>query len=152
MKEEMEQCDEDFYNMLEKRDKEIERLRDWVNDLQAGMYINCVYCGHRYGPNTEIPTSMADVLKEHIEKCPEHPLFEARQEIERLKKEKEWLLKTLVFVYKDKMCESGLSIKAMEWVLKDMQQELKEKKKESIDKMVERVREDRGNTLQGEIE
>ena len=49
------------------------------------------------------------------------------RENERLKKEKEWLLKTLVFVYKDKMCESGLSIKAMEWVLKDMQQELKEK-------------------------
>jgi len=22
----------------------------WVNDLQSDMYVNCVYCGHRYGP------------------------------------------------------------------------------------------------------
>ena len=64
--------------------EEIERLKEWINDLQAGMYINCVYCGHRYGPDTEIPASMADVLKEHIEKCPKHPLFKARQEIKRL--------------------------------------------------------------------
>jgi len=66
------------------RVEEIERLNSWVNDLQAGMYVNCVYCGHRYGAETEVPASMADVLKEHIEQCPEHPLFEARQEIERL--------------------------------------------------------------------
>ncbi|KKN30936.1 hypothetical protein LCGC14_0828870, partial [marine sediment metagenome] len=63
------------------RVEEIERLNSWVNDLQAGMYVNCVYCGHRYGAETEVPASMADVLKEHIEQCPEHPLFEARQEI-----------------------------------------------------------------------
>ena len=25
-------------------------LRQWIDDLQSGMYINCVYCGHRYGP------------------------------------------------------------------------------------------------------
>ena len=64
--------------------KEIEQLRKWTNDLQAGMYINCVYCGHRYGLDTEVPVSMADVLKEHIEQCPKHPLFEAKQEIKRL--------------------------------------------------------------------
>lgn len=59
-------------------------LQSWVNDLQAGMYINCVYCGHRYGPDDEVPASMADILKEHIEKCPKHPLFDAKQKIERL--------------------------------------------------------------------
>jgi len=51
-----------------------DRLRQWVADLQAGCYINCVYCGHRYGPDDEVPAAMADVLKEHIEKCPEHPM------------------------------------------------------------------------------
>lgn len=40
------------------------------------MYINCVYYGHRYGPQDEVPCSMADVLKEHIAHCPEHPLAE----------------------------------------------------------------------------
>ena len=64
-----------------------ERLQDWVNDLQSGMYINCVYCGHRYGPREDTPESMADVLKAHIEKCPEHPLFHARAEITKLKRE-----------------------------------------------------------------
>src|SRR6185503_77575 len=53
-------------------------LRNWVNDLQAGMYVNCVYCGHRHGPNDEVAVSMADVLKEHIEQCPEHPLSALR--------------------------------------------------------------------------
>jgi hypothetical protein len=46
----------------------------WINDLQSGMYINCVYCGHRYGPDPGTLVAMADVLKTHIEKCPKHPL------------------------------------------------------------------------------
>jgi len=53
---------------------ENKRLTDWVNDLQSGMYINCVYCGHQYGPSKEVPTIMADVLKEHISNCSEHPM------------------------------------------------------------------------------
>lgn len=54
-------------------------LRAWINDLQAGMYINCVYCGHRYGPETNVlASSMTDVLKAHIEQCPEHPMSHLR--------------------------------------------------------------------------
>ncbi len=64
---------------------EIERLRSWVADLQSGMYINCVYCGHRYGPREDTPVAMAEVLKEHIAQCPEHPLSHANAEIERLR-------------------------------------------------------------------
>lgn len=60
---------------------ENDRLEQWVNDLQAGMYVNCVYCGHRYGPEAEVPSTMADVLKEHIEQCPEHPLSHAKARI-----------------------------------------------------------------------
>ena len=63
------------------------RLQEWVNDLQAGMYINCVYCGHRYGPDTEVPATMADVLKKHIEQCPKHPLFHAKKRIRELEEE-----------------------------------------------------------------
>lgn len=82
--------------LLDENERLMDRINDlqkWINDLQAKMYINCVYCGHRYGPDTEIPTSMANVLKEHIEQCPNHPLFEAKQEIKQLRKEKEWLIK-----------------------------------------------------------
>jgi hypothetical protein len=47
-------------------------LQAWIQDLQSGMYINCVYCGHRYGPNTTaVP---ADALRRHIAECTEHPL------------------------------------------------------------------------------
>ena len=60
--------------------KENDRLRQWVADLQAGCYINCVYCGHRYGPDDEVPAAMADVLKEHVEKCPEHPMSKLKAE------------------------------------------------------------------------
>jgi hypothetical protein len=61
------------------------RLVDWVKHLQKGTTVNCVYCGHTYGPDPGTPVSMADILKEHIQQCPKHPLAEAHQEIERLK-------------------------------------------------------------------
>ena len=64
---------------------EIARLRQWVDDLHSGMFINCVYCGHRYGPREGTPVSMAYVLKEHIEQCPEHPLSHANAELARLR-------------------------------------------------------------------
>ncbi len=64
-----------------------QRLQQWVNDLQSGMYINCVYCGHRYGPRSNTPVSMADVLKAHVEKCPKHPMSALKVENERLKAE-----------------------------------------------------------------
>ena len=70
---------------LASRLMEVERLTKWVDDLQSGMWVNCVYCGHRYGPGETTPTSMADALKEHIERCPKHPMSACRAEIERLR-------------------------------------------------------------------
>jgi hypothetical protein len=66
---------------LAELEAENERLREWVKDLQSGMFINCVYCGHRYGPKDEVPASMADVLTAHVEKCSEHPLSAAKERI-----------------------------------------------------------------------
>lgn len=70
-------------DVLIKRDasneRRIDRLQQWVDDLQAGLFVNCVYCGYRYGPRSDTPVSMADILKQHIEHCPEHPLFEVRE-------------------------------------------------------------------------
>ena len=63
----------------------VKQLRQWVNDLTSGMYVNCVYCGHQYGPRENTPVAMADVLKEHIEKCSEHPLAAANNEIKQLR-------------------------------------------------------------------
>ncbi len=70
-------------------ESEVERLQAWINDLQSGMCINCVYCGHRYGPDPGTPVAMADVLKQHIEQCSKHPLSQAKAEIERLKEERD---------------------------------------------------------------
>lgn len=57
---------------------EIEILKQWVVDLQSGMYVNCVYCGHRYGPGETTPVSMADALRAHVEACPRHPMSKMR--------------------------------------------------------------------------
>lgn len=68
---------------------EIERLQKWIDDLQSGMYINCVYCGHRYGPNTlnkSEAKNMRDALHKHVEECPHHPLFKAKKRIKCLEK------------------------------------------------------------------
>ena len=59
---------------------ENEKLRRWVEDLQSGMFVNCVYCGHRYGPNSDTPVSMADVLKQHVENCSDHPMSKLKAE------------------------------------------------------------------------
>lgn len=67
----------------------VERYKAWVDDLQSGMFVNCVYCGHRYGPTETTPVSMADALKEHIEHCPEHPASKLRAELERVKRERD---------------------------------------------------------------
>ena len=58
---------------------ELERVTRWKDDLLEGKTVNCVYCGHRYEPGT--PASQADVLKKHIEQCPDHPLAHLRNEL-----------------------------------------------------------------------
>jgi hypothetical protein len=65
--------------------EENDRLQKWVDDLQSGMYINCVYCGHNYGPEDEVPATMAEVLKEHVEQCPKHPMSQLKAQNEKLK-------------------------------------------------------------------
>ena len=72
---------------MTKEELEIEhkRLEVWVDDLQSGMYINCVYCGHRYGPMDEVTIPMRKQLERHISACPKHPLSAALKEIEKLR-------------------------------------------------------------------
>lgn len=69
---------EDLVKKCVDLERQLAEAKRWVNDLQSGMYINCVYCGHRYGPRESTPVSMADVLKEHIEQCPKHPMSQLR--------------------------------------------------------------------------
>ena len=54
--------------------EEIKRLKQWVADLQSHEYTTCVYCGHRYGPSISTPASKAQILKDHIMRCPSHPM------------------------------------------------------------------------------
>jgi len=65
---------------------EIENLRNWVSDCQSGMYVNCVYCGHRYGPKDGTPVAMADILTRHIEQCSKHPMSALKAEVEDLRR------------------------------------------------------------------
>jgi hypothetical protein len=60
-------------------EKLLQAYAEWVDDLQSGMYVNCVYCGHRYGPGETTPVSMANALKLHISTCPKHPMSELRK-------------------------------------------------------------------------
>lgn len=64
---------------------EVARLRSWIADLQGGLDVNCVYCGHRFGPAESTPTSQADALKAHVETCPDHPMSALKAELERRK-------------------------------------------------------------------
>lgn len=64
----------DIVRNLRRAAEEIERYAKWVSDLQSGLYVTCVYCGHQYGPGETTPVSMADALKAHVEQCPKHPM------------------------------------------------------------------------------
>jgi len=70
-------CVDDAYRQNEK-------LMAWISDLQSGMFVNCVYCGHRYGPSDEVPSTIAEVLKQHIETCSEHPMSVLKAQIKAL--------------------------------------------------------------------
>ena len=67
------------------------RLKQWVSDLQASCYVNCVYCGHRYGPDDEVPVAMAEALRQHIAQCPEHPLSKEKAALKATTDAYEWL-------------------------------------------------------------
>lgn len=64
----------------------IMQLRQWVNDLQSGLHINCVYCGHRYGPG-ESGAVPAEALNAHIRGCPKHPLSKAIKVLQDIEKQ-----------------------------------------------------------------
>jgi hypothetical protein len=78
--------------------KENKRLEAWIDDLQSGMYINCVYCGHRYGPDDDVKIPMRGQLEKHIEQCPKHPLSKAKAELSTLRSELEKAKSDIVFM------------------------------------------------------
>ncbi|MGV3518197.1 hypothetical protein [Luteitalea sp.] len=68
-------------NALAEAHAEIARLRAWVADLQSGLVLNCVYCGHAYGPvSTPTPRELLDA---HVRTCPKHPLAGLRRAVRR---------------------------------------------------------------------
>ena len=94
-------------------DNRIIELEAWVNDLQSGMYINCVYCGHRYGPRKNTPVAMADVLKEHIEQCPKHPLSHMKRRTKELEAQRDELLEALQNLLKAQSGNGKIFFKAL---------------------------------------
>lgn len=72
------------HNRISNLEAEVRRHKAWVDDLQKGLYVNCVYCGHRYGPNPGTPVAMAEVLKTHILQCPEHPMYALKARCNRI--------------------------------------------------------------------
>lgn len=79
---------------IQRLHEENERLRRWVDDLQSGMFVNCVYCGHRYGPQDKVPATMAEMLKQHVEQCPKHPMSTLKKENDDLREAVSEALKT----------------------------------------------------------
>ena len=81
--------------LLKEARAEITRLKQWVADLQSGQYVNCVYCGHKYGSYVDTPVAMADLLKTHVEHCPEHPMSKLRDELDTVRGQLVMLLNDL---------------------------------------------------------
>ena len=93
---------DEFYPAWREETSEIAALRTqlaaverWVDDLQSGLFINCVYCGFRYGPrdthvesldDPKATASMRDALTAHVQRCSKHPLATVEQRVVTLEK------------------------------------------------------------------
>ena len=62
--------------------KEIESLQQWIRDVQGKTFVNCIYCGHRYGAASITPVALADIMKQHVAQCPKHPLSVTKKSLE----------------------------------------------------------------------
>lgn len=51
---------------------ELASAQAWIERLQDGRTLTCVYCGHEYSPGT--PAHGVGALTEHIKVCPRHPM------------------------------------------------------------------------------
>jgi hypothetical protein len=87
--------DEALRRLRDADDDRAAALERWIDDLQAGTWVTCVYCGHRYGPRDVAPTSipeasapsMREALEQHVASCPRHPMAALKRrlgEVERL--------------------------------------------------------------------
>ena len=71
----------------------VKEMEQWVSDLQSGLYINCVYCGFRYGPGESTPATLPEAgetlagaaLREHIAQCPDHPMSKLQARLATLR-------------------------------------------------------------------
>lgn len=63
---------------------EVDRLKAWVADLQAGMYVACVYCGHRLAGREAASSKWSDALRAHIETCSQHPVSKLKVQLEEM--------------------------------------------------------------------
>ena len=71
---------------LAEREREVERL----SELLWGS--RCVYCGEVVGKDKHNQDIADEVLREHVRKCPKHPLAAAEAEVNRLREAAEELL------------------------------------------------------------
>ena len=55
--------------VIDQQRAEIERLKQWVEDLQGEAWVNCVYCGFRFGPVEKFPVSTTEIFTKHLRQC-----------------------------------------------------------------------------------
>lgn len=55
-----------------------------MKPTQSASVVTCVYCGHEYPEGT--PTAKHELLTTHIKTCEKHPMRQAEERIERLRK------------------------------------------------------------------
>lgn len=65
---------------LQAKNKELEI---WIDNLQSGTVITCVYCGHIHSvQKNSHPLTVREALRKHIEICPKHPMSKSKTEME----------------------------------------------------------------------
>lgn len=67
---------------LEKKLKsEILRYDAWIEDILSEKYVNCAYCGHRYGKEND--SANMEAVRKHVENCSKHPMAKEKERADK---------------------------------------------------------------------
>lgn len=77
---------DDIDEYLAEKDKELAEAKGEVERLSNLLWgSRCVYCGEVVGKDKQNQDIADEILRNHVETCPKHPLSQAKGEIERLR-------------------------------------------------------------------
>lgn len=86
------------------KSRAIKQYEQWFNALQPDVYANCAYCGHQYRLADKASVSLVEAMRQHIERCPKHPMSRLKADLARVMAERDAAVADLALVSSCRTC------------------------------------------------